>query len=298
MNEQLNQLPLFIAIVECGNFSQAAQKLGVSVSTISRQLTALENRLGLKLVIRSTRKIVLTEHGQAYYTALKDVFQHLQYAENQLTQARDEPAGRLHISAPTLFGRHYLVPLLTDFMQCYPKINLEVTLLDREVDLVEEGIDLAIRVGDLADSALIQRRLGQIQWITTASPEYLSKHSSPQSPTELMQHACLIYTSATNFEWPFLHQGKIIKLKVPAKMQSNTLDAVVSAAMKGMGIVLTPAWFVRNSLQQGVLTEVLHDYRMPPRPIYALFTHQHFMAQKVRLLLDYLAEHLDTEELT
>jgi len=296
MTEKLDAIEIFIATVETGSLSGAARKTGLSISTISRQLTSLENRLKVKLLIRSTRKIALTEEGNAYYTSVKEVFNNLHQLEEQLTQQKNDPIGRLHISAPTLFGRHYLIPILSDFMVLYPKIDLEITLLDRNVDLLEEGIDLAIKIGDLEDSSLICRTLGHIQWIACASPLYLKKYGIPKTPYELEKHQCLVYKSATNNEWPFLDKGRKIKIKVPVKMKSNTLDAVVSGAIKGVGITLTPAWFVRDRIQNHELAPLLEGYQMEPRPIQALFTHNHLLTNKVRLLLDYLVKNLKISE--
>lgn len=293
MIEKIDSINLFISIVETGSLSSAARKTGLSISTVSRQLTALENRLKIKLLIRSTRRIALTEEGHAYYVSVKEIFNNLNQLEDQLTQQNNEPIGRLHISAPTLFGRHYLIPILSNFMMLYPQIDLEITLLDRDVDLLEEGIDLAIKIGNLEDSSLIQKTLGHIQWNTCASPQYLDKYGIPNTPYELKNHKCLIYKNAINHEWSFRDQNRKVKIKVPVKLKSNTLDAVVSAAISGAGITITPAWFVAENIQKNELVLLLEKYQMEPRPVQALFTHHRLLNNKVRLLLEYIAKNLE-----
>ncbi|WP_173912137.1 LysR family transcriptional regulator [Acinetobacter sp. Marseille-Q1618] len=297
MNNKIDAIELFTQIVETGSLSAAAKRSGLSISTISRQITALEQRLGLKLLIRSTRKIVLTEDGSAYYAAVKEILNELNQVESQLKEHHQEPSGNLHISAPTLFGRHYLVPILTEFMLRYPKINLEITLLDRPVDMLNEGIDLAIRIGELEDSSLLCRQLGQIQWVLCASPLYLANNGIPEHPLDLSKHQCLIYSqSKIANEWEFLDHQTKLKVKVPVKMRSNTLDTVVAAALKGIGLTMTPQWFIQENIEKGELIPLMPTYQRPARPIYALFTHHHFLAHKVRLLLDYLVEQLAAQK--
>ncbi|MBK0062294.1 MULTISPECIES: LysR family transcriptional regulator [unclassified Acinetobacter] len=290
----MDAIQSFINIVETGSLSGAAKKMGISVSTISRQITTLEERLRLKLLIRSTRKIVLTEDGNAYYASVKEILNELNQLENQLKDKNREPSGDLHISAPTLWGRNHLVPMLSDFMMQYPKINLTVTLLDRPVSLLDEGIDIAIRVGTLEDSSLLCRTLGHIRWVLCASPRYLEKNGTPLQPDHLMQHTCLIYSQNKHGnEWEFQGKNSKRKIKVPVRMRSNSLDAVVTASLKGAGIVMTPKWFVDKQIQQKELVILMPEYELPARPIYALFTHNHLMTNKVRVLLDYLIFRLE-----
>lgn len=293
MTSKLDAIKSFVMTVETGSLSGASRKSGLSIATISRQITSLEERLGLKLLIRSTRKIVLTEEGNTYYSSVKNILNDLEHLEINLKDKSEEPSGNLHISAPTLFGRNYLIPILAEFTTLYPQINLEITLLDRPVDLLDEGIDIAIRIGELEDSSLLRRELGKIRWVLCASPEYLKNNENPQNPNELIHHDCLVYSQTkANNEWSFKDHNSVIKIKVPVKMRSNTLDAVVAFALKGRGIVMTPAWFVSEHIKDGSLRILMPEYEMNPRPISALFTHNHLLAHKVRILLDYLIEQL------
>lgn len=293
MNEKLDAIALFICVVDMGSLSGAARKTGLSISTISRQLTKLEQKLAIRLLIRSTRKLVLTEAGQYYYAATKNLLLELDQAELTLNQSLQEATGNIHISSPTLFGRMHLVPIMSEFLLEHPKINLEMTLLDRTVDVLDEGIDVAIKIGALADSSLLSRKLGEIRWVVCAAPQYLKTRGIPKVPADLMQHDCLVYSQyRINPEWEFYQKNAQIKLKVPVRMRANTIDAVVDAASKGVGVVMAPAWFVAEHIQNKKLQIILSEYEQPPREIHALFTHKHLLANKVRILLDYLVKQL------
>lgn len=294
MKERFDTLALFVATVESGSLSGAARQTGLSISTISRQLTALEERLENRLLIRSTRKLVLTEAGSTYYNSAKHVLSELEQIELNLIESAQEPVGRVHISAPTLLGRHHLLPILADFLMIYPQINVEVTLLDRPVHLMDEGIDISLRVGELEDSSLLSRKLADIRWVLCAAPNYLQGRKQPQKPVDLLQHHCLVYSQHSSVhEWIFKAHNTTLKIKVPARMRSNTLDGVVYAAINGAGIVMTPLWYVEKNIKQQQLQILLPEYEMPPRPLYALFTHNKLMARKVRVLLDYLVEQMN-----
>lgn len=293
MKERFDAIALFVATVDAGSLSGAARKTGMSISTISRQITALEERLETRLLLRSTRKLVLTEAGSQYYSSTRELLNELDQIELNLIEQGHEPMGRVHLSAPTLLGRVHILPLLSEFLITYPKIAIDVTLLDRPVNLIDEGIDIAIRVGELEDSSLLTRKLGEIRWVLCASPEYLNKKEIPLKPLDLLQHDCLVYSQYTAVnEWKFRDRNNIVKINVPARMRSNTLDGVVNAALKGAGIVLTPEWYVAEYIQQRQLKILLPEYEMSARPIHALFTHNKLLANKVRVLLDFLMKRL------
>ncbi|MEP4380632.1 MAG: LysR family transcriptional regulator [Alphaproteobacteria bacterium] len=291
-------MALFVATVDAGSLSGASRDIGLSLSTVSRHLTSLEERVGMKLLVRTTRALALTEAGQKYHERAKQLLSEIDDLELSLTEQTASPSGQLTISGPTLFGRVYLLPILSDFMIRYPDITLDMVLLDRAVNLVEEGIDLAVRIYDLDDSSLIVRRLGNLRWVFSAAPEYLKAMGTPEKPENLEDHDCLLfYEESRTPRWPVLVNGKPGHIKIPVKASSNTLDGVIAAAVAGAGVTFTPAWAVADHVGHGRLKVVLSEYELPPRPINAVFTHSRLLSGKVRALLDCLVEEISTHEL-
>ncbi|MGU7768679.1 LysR family transcriptional regulator [Burkholderia sp. MR1-5-21] len=286
-------MALFVAAIDAGSLSAAARERGLSLSSVSRYLTMLEERIGTRLIIRSTRMLALTEAGRAYYEKAKRLLAEIDEMEASLTQASEAPIGKIHVCGPTLFGRVFMLPILAKFLVAYPKVTLDVMLLDRQVNLVEEGIDIAIRIGAMEDSSLIARKLGALRWVISASPAYLEERGIPKTIADLDKHDCLIYgQQSISSEWLMLTDGKPTHVHVPVRMRSNTLDGVVAAAVEGAGLVYAPAWTVADHVAAGRLQVVLRAFELPPRPINAVFTHNRLMAVKVRSLLDYFVDHL------
>jgi len=293
MNERIDSLALFVAIVDTGSLTAAAHKLGVSLSSVSRHLTALEERVGIRLLVRSTRQLMLTDAGHSYYASAKRLMTEIGDVERNLTSTAAQPAGRISITSTTLFGRVHLMPLLAEFLIRYPQVTLDVTMLDRPVNLLEEGIDLAIAIGELKDSSLICRSLGSVRWVFAASPAYLSAHGTPTDIKDLSLHDCLIY-SQQNYtdEWIVSKNNHDVRMQVPVKIRSNSIDAIVSAATYGTGIALAPAWSLASLVKEKKLVHILPDYQTQARPIQAVFTHHHLLANKIRILLDFLVAKL------
>ena len=290
---RIDAMALFVAAIDTGSLSAAARERGLSLSSVSRHLTMLEERIGTRLIIRSTRKLALTEAGRAYYEKAKRLITEIDELESSLTAAAEIPAGRLSVSGPTLFGRVFMLPILAKFLAQYEQVTLDVTLVDRAVNLVEEGIDIAVRIGALEDSSLVARKLGSLRWVISAAPEYLDVKGVPQSIADLSSHDCLVYgLHSLSSEWQMLDAGKPTRVQVPVRMRSNTLDGVVAAALEGTGLVCAPAWAIADHVAAGRLKVVLRDFEMPPRPIHAVLTHNRLMATKVRALLEYFAENL------
>jgi len=286
-------MALFVATIDAGSLSRASRNLGLSLSSVSRHLSALEERIGTRLVVRTTRALALTEAGRTYYEAAKRITGEIDDLEVSLTSDVSEPSGRLSIYLPTLFGRVFILPILTEFMLRYPAVTLDVMMLDRSVNVVDEGIDLAVRIGDLEDSSLFVRKLGSVRWVVCAAPAYLEEKGTPEEPANLAEHDCLLYCEDTQAPvWPMVVDGKLERIRVSVRMRSNTLDSVVAAAIAGAGIVYAPAWFVTDHVAQGRLKVVMRDFERPPRPINAVFTHGRLLSAKVRALLDCLVEHL------
>lgn len=298
MVNRSDEMALFAAAVDQGSLSGAARVTGLSLASVSRHLSALEERLGTRLLVRSTRMLALTDAGRSYYAAAKRLLAEIDDMEAGLSAEAAEPTGRLQITGPTLFGRVYVLPVLATFLVRHPGIELDVSLMDRSVNLLEEGIDIAIVVGEQPDSSLVARKLGAIRWVLAASPHYLAQRGQPADLEALAQHDGLIWSHYTNVQsWTLRHQSQAVAVRPRVRMRSNTLDGVVTAAAQGAGIVHAPAWTVAEHVAQGRLRILLPETELPPRPIFALMTHQRLLANKVRMLLDYLAQQLGQEKL-
>lgn len=293
--DRIDALELFVAVVDAGSLSGAARASGLSLPSVSRHITALEERVGTRLVIRTTRSMAMTEAGRVYYEHARRMLADLKEVEAGLLADASVPAGKMSVWAPTLFGRVFITPLLARFLADNPRVTIDVTLLDREFNLVEEGIDLAIRIGPLKDSTLIVRRLGSLLWVVSGSPAYLRRRGTPRTPEDLDAHDCLVFTQP-GYEWRFRRDGRAVGRKVPARMRANALDAVVAAAVAGTGLVYAPAWQVRDHVAAGRLRVVLRDYEVPPLPINALLSHSRLLSNKVRMLVDFLATQLSSRD--
>ena len=284
-------MSLFVAAIDAGSLSGASRTSGLSLSSVSRHLSALEERVGTRLLIRTTRTLALTEAGQRYYDMSKRVLTEIDEMESGLHTDAETPVGRLHVSGPTLFGRYFMLPLLAKFAVTHPRIVMDVMLLDRQHNLIEEGIDVAVRIGPMVDSSLIVRKLGALRWIICAAPGYLEQRGTPRGLADLSGHDCLVYSQdSVSSEWQLLDGDKPTQVRVPVRMRSNTLDGVVAAAVEGAGLVYAPAWSVMNFVKSGRLRIVLSDHELPPFPINAVFTHNRLLSGKVRALVDYLAQ--------
>jgi DNA-binding transcriptional LysR family regulator len=298
MVDRRDEMALLVAAVDQGSLSGAARIKRMSLASVSRHLGALEERLGVRLLVRSTRALTPTDAGRSYYAAAKKLLAEIDDMEAGLTAEGAAPVGRLQITGPTLFGRVHMLPLLAKFMVQYPKLTLDVSLIDRPVNLIDEGIDIAVVVGEQPDSNIVARRLGAVRWVLAASPDYLSERGQPSRVEELSAHDGLIishYTDAAS--WTFNKEGHSITVRPNVRMRTNTFDGVVAAAAAGAGIALAPAWAVSDHVASGRLRILLPESEMPPRPIYALMTHQRLLAGKIRVLLDYLVAQLATKNL-
>jgi DNA-binding transcriptional LysR family regulator len=288
--DRMDTMSLFVAAIDAGSLSGAARMSGISPSSVSRHLSALEEQVGTKLLIRTTRTLALTEAGQRYYDKSKRILTEIDEMEAGLCTDAKTPVGRLHVAGPTLFGRFFMLPLLAKFAVIHPKIVMDVMLLDRQLNLIEEGIDVAVRIGPMVDSSLIIRMLGALRQIICAAPVYLEQRGTPHTLDDLSGHDCLVYSQdSISSEWPLLDGDEPTQVQVPVRMRSNTLDGVVAAAVEGAGLVYAPAWSVMNFVKAGRLKVILSEHELPPRPINAVFTHNRLLSGKVRALVDYLA---------
>ncbi|BAK76188.1 transcriptional regulator, LysR family [Pseudogulbenkiania sp. NH8B] len=279
----------FVAVAESGSFSRAAERLRVSSSHVSRQVMRLEERLQARLFYRSTRKVSLTEAGQTF-------FSHCQ----QLQEARDEaflavnalhssPKGLLRMTCAVTYGERFVVPLVNDFMAEHPQLSVEIELTNRTADLLHEGFDLAIRLGQLADSSLVATRLAPRTMHLCASPAYLAHHGTPHTLGELARHQCLIGTSTV---WSFRLDGRPWHFKPQGRWRCNSGQAVLDAALRGFGLCQLPDYYVREPLRQGRLVELLPAHTPPNTAVWAVYPQQRHLSAKLRLMVDHLREGL------
>ena len=288
-------IPVFVAVVECGGFSPAARKLGVSKSAVSKRITQLEDKLGVRLLYRTTRKLSLTEAGEHYYANAVKAVAFAGEAEDAVTQLQQVPQGRLRINTPMSFGRLHIAPLIPQFLKRYPNVEVDMVMDDRVVDLVESGFDCAIRGGDLPDSTLIARKLAPLRLALCASPEYVVKYGVPKTPADLVEHDCLLFAYSVS-EWPFSADGKATSVKVSGSYQANNSEALREAVLQGVGISRIPTFVVGSDIREGRLVELLADYQMPVKALYALFPKRQHLPAKVRVFIDFVVEQLGGDQ--
>lgn len=287
----LNQLPelvAFVQSVQMGSFSAAARSLDTTPSTVSKQVARLEDRLKVRLFQRTTRSLNLTAEGTAYYERVSRLLAELEDA-NDLMMTRGKPRGKLTISAPLNFGRLVLAPWIPRFLEQYPEVQIDLRLTDRYVDLVEEGIDVAIRMGTLDDSSLIRQHLGEIPFVVCASPAYLKKYGTPKTPEELLNHNCLRYISNGHPQlWTFVTGHNLYELPVNGTLTSDNADVLRSAALSDVGIIQPFRFHVESDLCSSNLISLFDEDVLPRKTIQAIFTHKRNLSSRVQMFLEFL----------
>jgi DNA-binding transcriptional LysR family regulator len=295
--DRLDSMAVFAKVVESGSLSAAARALGVSLASVSRQLAALEDKLGARLLSRTTRRLSLTEGGRAYYARCKRILGDVEEAEAEVSQFQASPSGGIVVSASMLFGSTFLAPVLSGFLDRYPRVSIELPLTDRFVNLVEEGIDVAVRVGGLADSSLVARRIGAFRRVVCAAPRYLKRHGVPREPADMARHNCLIFSMLAEADrWRFSSDGRDVTIPVTGRLRSNNQEVLLRAALDSAGIMLAPSWLVRDQVAKGRLRVVLQEFEPEPTPIHILYPHARLLSAKVRALIDYLAAQWGEED--
>ena len=290
--DRLQSMAVFVRVAEQGSFSLAARQLGLSKSAASKHVTALEERLGVRLLNRTTRRLALTEVGAVYRDHCARVVAEAEEADQAASRHSLTPRGRLKVNAPMTFGFLHLGPLLPQFLTAYPAIQVELSLNDRIVDLLDEGFDLAVRIGRLADSSLIARRLATTGFICAAAPAYLARAGAPAQPADLAQHNCLRYSYHAQPEgWSFSHDSQEITVRVGGNLEANNGDALQAAARAGLGIVYLPDFIAAADIATGELVRLLADWDTPQAPIHAVFPSQRHPSAKLRAFVDFLAGH-------
>jgi DNA-binding transcriptional LysR family regulator len=292
--DQLAAIRALRRVVELGGFSQAAKVLGVSHTVVSRQVRQLEQALGAQLLNRTTRRLALTEAGHAYYDASRHILDALDDADRAVSQHQARPSGSLRINAPMAFGTIELASWLPAFIARYPELKVDLVCNDRVVDLIDEGFDVALRLShQLTDSTLVARRLTASRGMLVASRDYLLRHPAPRTPADLLQHNCLSYSGvARPHDWLFTGpDGREQLVTVSGNLQVNTGIVLRTAALAGLGIAATSSFIVDQDLRSGALVELLTDYPMRARELYALYPHNRHLSPKVRAFVDFAVAH-------
>ncbi|WP_096704538.1 LysR family transcriptional regulator [Magnetospirillum sp. 15-1] len=290
MTPRFDTILAFVRVAETGSFSEAARRLNLSKSMISRQVSALEADLGVRLLHRTTRSLSPTEAGRAYLERCQRILADLDEANLLVSHLQAVPRGRLRVSAPLSFGIGHLSSCLPGFLERYPEIELEMGFTDRHVDLVEEGWDLAVRIGRLADSSLIVRRLAPVRRLAAASPAYLARRGTPVRPEDLAGHDCLTHGGRVHSEWRFTgDDGKPLQVEVRGRFDADNGDVLRDMALAGLGIVLLPSFFLGDDIRAGKLVPLLEKYVPLDSSLNAVYPHGRHLSPKVRAFVDHLA---------
>lgn len=287
--DTLTAMRVFVAVVDAGGFTAASRTLGMPLPTVCRKIAELENHLGAQLLTRSTRKVTITDSGQSYYEDVRHVLNDIRDAEIQVSGEYQAPKGRLAITAPTLFGRLHVLPIVNQFMQAHHEIKVELLLSNHVSDLLEERINLGIRIGTLSDSSIIAIQVGSVRGITCASPAYLDQHGHPRSPKELNKHQCILFSKGgVPIGWGFKVGNKEIQF-VPdnVRLIVNSLQCIVDSTTQSMGVSQMYSYQVASQIVDGSLQVILDQHEIEPRPVNLVYPQGRFTPQKVRAFIDF-----------
>lgn len=290
--DTLTSMKVFAAVVDGGSFASAADRLDISRAMASKHVSHLEEHLGTRLLQRTTRKLMLTEIGSVYYERCVQILADVAEAEEGAAHFSETPRGTLRLTVPVSFGVLHMGPLISEYLKRYPEVRIDILMADRRVDLIEEGLDLALRIGALTESGLIAKRLGSDRVAVCAAPDYFERHGVPTTPEDLVRHNCLTYSYATSGdEWRLTGpDGTVHTVKVSGSLRASNGDMTKLGALDGVGIIRQPLFLIGDDLRAGRLVEVLKDYRSQELGIYALYPSRKHLSAKVRVFVDFLAE--------
>ncbi len=290
---RFKQLERFVAVATLGSLSAAARQEGIAPAMMGRRINALEARLGIKLLVRSTRRMSLTSEGSAFLEEAQRILRDLNDVESRMSQGSVRPSGHLRVSAPAGFGRRHIAPLLPSFIQAYPDVTISLDLSDRLVDLIEEGYDCAIRIGELEDSRIVGQRLADNVRVIVAAPSYLQRHGRPSSPDDLLNHNCLSFGQQGNQAkgWLLRQNGQVRAIRVKGNLACSDGSVLHQWTLAGIGLAWRSLWEVREDIAQGRLVPVLEEFAAPPNGIFALTPERKHLPQRLRLFLDMLKQH-------
>jgi LysR family transcriptional regulator for bpeEF and oprC len=290
---KLQAMEVFIQVVDCGSFTKAAEMLNLPKATVSTLVQTLESTLAVKLLHRTTRQVMITSDGAAYYERCVQILSDVRDAEESLSRHRLSPSGRLRVDTPTGLASEILIPALPAFFERYPDISLELGSTDRPVDLVEEGVDCAVRGGELVDQHLIARRIGVINFVTAASPAYIERFGMPQHPRDLDRHRCVNYFSAKTGKigkWDFTRDGERIEVTLPGSIALNDSNAYVHAGLAGLGIINMTDYLLVQHIAAGRMVQVLPEWHVDPLPVHIVYPQNRHLSAKVRVFVEWVSE--------
>lgn len=295
--DRFTALAVFVKVVERRSFAAAAREFGLSPAMVSKHVRALEERLGARLLNRTTRRLSLTEVGRGYYERARQILADLEDADRAASDLQAAPRGTLKVNAPFSFGIRHVGPAVAAYLGAYPGITVELSLNDHYIDLLAEGVDVALRIGRLADSSLIARRLAPIRLVACASPAYLARRGTPQTPGDLAAHDCLIYTYAASAEeWRFIGPGGEDEVaRVSGRLFANNGDVLIAAALAGIGIALAPTFMAGEHVQAGGLVTLLPGHVAPEAALYAVYPPGRHLSAKLRSFVDFLVARFGEE---
>ncbi|WP_284617256.1 LysR family transcriptional regulator [Aquabacterium humicola] len=291
--DRLQAMATFVAVVDCGGFASAARKLNLSPPVVTRAIAELEERLGLRLLVRTTRVVRVTDAGARYSEDCRRILAEIEEAESAATGAHAAPRGTLTLTAPVLFGQLHVTPIVVDYLREFPEVDVQCLFLDRVVNLVEEGIDVAVRIGELPDSSLQATRVGRVRRVLVAAPAYLAAHGMPQRPEELAGHAIVSAAGVTPVsEWRFNDAGKPLSQRVLPRLRTTTNDSAIAAAVGGLGITRLLSYQVAEHVRSGALQLLLQDFETAPLPVHVVHHEGRRATQKVRAFIDLVVQRL------
>lgn len=289
--DKLANMQAFAVVAQTGSFAEASRRLNIANSVVSKRIKDLEDFLGIQLLTRTTRKVALTDTGYSYLEYARKFLDEMEEVESAIRDRTRKPVGAIKISAPVSFGMQYLGEALSTYMEKYPDVVVKTYLTDRRIDLVEEGYDLAIRLGPLNDLSLVAKKLADCRRVVCASPAYFKKHGWPKTPRDLKGHNCLSYLNlADGKAWPFMVDGKKIWQPVSGKFLSDNGDLLQQAALNGTGITFLPTFIVGEALKDGRLKVALEEYEEADFNVHAVYQHTRHLSIKVRTLIDHLSD--------
>ena len=293
--DRLAAMQIFVRVAEAGSFTAVAAQMNVARSAITRQIAALEAHLGVKLMARSTRRLSLTSAGASYLEQCRDILDRIAGAEGDLAGERQTLRGTIRTTVPLSFGLLHLTPLILEFSKDHPDIHIDLDFNDRRVNLIEEGMDLGLRITRRLPETTVARRLTVCRSVVVASPDYLRRHGEPRHPDELTQRACLAYSLTSRSSWTFLVDGMPHAVEISGPISANNGNALQEAAIQGMGIVFQPTFIAAEAIRQGKLVPILRKFPIPALDMFAVFPGTRFVPQRVRAFVDFLAEQLGPE---
>ncbi len=293
MMDRFHELEVFVAVADAGSFAKAGARLRLSPPAVTRAISALENRLGARVFNRTTRSLAITDVGQRFLESGRRVLDDLEAAEKEAVGASAMPQGHLTMTASVTFGRSAVAPVVSAFLEQHPRVSASVLLLDRVVNLVEEGIDIAVRIGSLPDSSLVARRIGTVSRVLVASPDYLARREAPAAPADLRLHAFIAFTGLVpNREWRFQDRQKHGSVRLQPAFEINDAAAAIEAAETGHGITAALSYMVSDRIREGKLVPVLAAFALPPQPVHLVYPHARLVAPKLRAFVDFAAPRL------